>query len=336
MPKYSDDENPNREAGESSIGSEVKVIHGEKIDVRINHKKEVPRMKTELNVSVELTGSAQPRGSNRRLGVDIVVILDLSSSMSCSERRRYLQTSMEFLIRKLCPIDRMSIVKLTSTSGAERLCPLRLITEDAQGDIENMVKSLQVSTESGPANLAAGLKEALKVLNDRAYFQGRKPAVMVLSSSEATYDAARVPLRDVPVHAFAIGSDYTHHVLKEIARKSNGGTFSVLDLKETESMSDLSPMFSECLAKLLTVVVQDLMLSLSLLKENSANGAEVVDEGEIELVTKKGDAKYHHQAESDETGSMTVSLGNLYRQETRKVLVKLTLPTVKEEVDATC
>lgn len=332
MPKYSDDENPNHEAGESTIGPEVEVIHGEKIDVRINHKKEVPRMKTELDVSVELTGSAQPRDNNRRLGVDIVVMLDLSSSMSRNERRRYLQTSMEFLISKLCPIDRMSVVKLSSTSAAERLCPLRLMTEDAKGDIENMVKSVQVSTEGSPANLAAGLKEALKVLNDRAYFQGRKPAIMVLSSSEATYDAARVPLRDVPVHAFAIGCDYTHHVLKEIARGSNGGTFAVLDSKETESISDLSPVFFECLAKLLTVVVQDLKISLTPLKENYASGTEVVVEGEIELITKKGDAKYHHQAESDETGSITVSLGNLYRQETCKVLVKLTLPAVKEEL----
>ena len=123
-------------------------------------------------------------------------------------------------------------------------------------------------------------------------------------------------------------------MLKEIARKSNGGTFSVLDLKETESMSYLSPMFFECLAKLLTVVVQDLKLSLTLMKENNANGTEVV-EGEIELITKKGDAKYHHQAESDETGSITVSLGNLYHQERCKVLVKLTLPAVKEEVNAT-
>ena len=171
-------------------------------------------MKTELDVLVELTGSAQPRDSNRRLGVDIVVMLDLSSSMSRNERRRCLQSSMEFLISKLCPIDRMSVVKLSSTSAAERLCPLRLMTEDAQGDIEDLVKSVEVSTEGGPANLAAGLKEALKVLNDRDYFQGRKPAIMVLSCSEASYDAARVPLRDVPLHAFAIGCDYAHHVCR--------------------------------------------------------------------------------------------------------------------------
>ena len=124
-------------------------------------------------------------------------------------------------------------------------------------------------------------------------------------------------------------------MLEEIARKSNGGTFSVLDLKETESMSDLSLMFSECLAKLLTVVAQDLMLFLTLLKDNYASGTEVVDEGEIELVTKNVDAEYHHQAESDKTGCITVSLGNLYRQERCKVLVKLTLPAVKEEVNAT-
>ncbi|KAJ8443761.1 hypothetical protein Cgig2_029666 [Carnegiea gigantea] len=272
-----------REPGESSIGSEVDVIHGEKIDVRINHKKEVPRMKTELNVSAELMGSAQPRDSNRRLGVDIVVILDLSSSMSWSERRQYLQTSMEFLISKLFPIDRMLVFKLSSTSGAERLCPLRLITEDPQA----ILKTWSINTEGGPANLPAGLKEALKVLNDRAYFQGRKRTLMVLSSSEATYDAAQVPLRDVPVHAFAIGSDYTYHNLM----------LCLNDVRK-KSMSDLSPMFSECLARLLTVVVQDLMLSLTLLKENYANGTEVVDEGEIELVTKKVDAKYHHQAES--------------------------------------
>ena len=191
-------------------GSEVEVIHGETIDVRINHKKEVPKIKTDLNVSVELMGSAQPGSDNRRLGVDIVVILDVSSSMSCNQRRQCLNTSMEFLISKLCPTDRMSVVKLSTS--AERLCPLRLLTQDAQANIENMVKCLEVSTEDGCGNLAAGLGEALKVLKDRTYFKGRKPALIVLSSSEATYDAAQVPLSHIPVHAFAITCDFAHDV----------------------------------------------------------------------------------------------------------------------------
>ena len=121
-------------------------------------------------------------------------------------------------------------------------------------------------------------------------------------------------------------------MLRELASKSNGGTFSVLDFKKTESISDLSPAFFQCLAKLLGVVAEDLKLSLTPLKENYANGTETV-KAEIESITTKVDAKYHPQAESDDTGSITISLGHLCRQERCKILVKLLLPFARDEVN---
>lgn len=95
-----------------------------------------------------------------------------------------------------------------------------------------------------------------------------------------------------------------------------GGTFSHI-----HNIGDggLTMAFSQCLAGLLTISIQDLELTV----------APIRDESKIEDVTV-GSYLYSQCAE----GSVTLRFGNLYSREVRKVIVELLLPAIESERNA--
>ncbi|KAL7248033.1 hypothetical protein ACSBR2_002851 [Camellia fascicularis] len=118
-------------------------------------------------------------------------------------------------------------------------------------------------------------------------------------------DAARVPVGNVPVYTFGFGADHDPMVLNAIANHSMGGTFS-----HVRNQDNLTIAFSQCLAGLLTVVVQDLKLTVT----------------KVESTIVKVSAGNYPQSKDNAAGSVTVSFGDLYNKEVRKVIVDLLLP----------
>ncbi|KAI8009877.1 putative E3 ubiquitin-protein ligase WAVH2 [Camellia lanceoleosa] len=269
-----------------------------KIKPGIFNKTTAPLEESKFKVMLELTG--QGAGSNRS-GVDIVTVLDVSNSMAGAKLEK-MKIAMLFMIKKLSPIDRLSIV--TFNGGSQRLCPLRQITENSQEEIENLVNAL---IANGKTNIYAGLQTGLKVLNDRSLTSGRAVGIMLMSDGQQNKggNAAQVPVGKVPVYTFGFGADHDPIVLNAIANNSMGGTFS-----DVRNQDNLSIAFSQCLAGLLTVVVNDLKLTIT------------QDESTIVKVAA-GD---YPQSKDDDAGSVTVSFGDLYIKEVRKVLVDVHLP----------
>lgn len=91
------------------------------VQLVIKNNKEAPFKENSQKLMLELTGSDS---TIDRPGLDLVAILDMSGSMS-GEKMSELKIAMQFVLRKLCPIDRLSIVSFSD--GAARLCPLRQI-----------------------------------------------------------------------------------------------------------------------------------------------------------------------------------------------------------------
>jgi hypothetical protein len=77
-------------------------------------------------------------------------------------------------------------------------------------------------------------------------------------------NAADVKIGNAPVYTFGFGADYDPTVLNAVARNSTGETFSVVN-----DVDKLSMAFSQCLAGLLTVVVQDLTVTVTPVKDES-------------------------------------------------------------------
>ncbi|GMP50293.1 hypothetical protein CsSME_00016969 [Camellia sinensis var. sinensis] len=181
------------------------ILAGKKTKVAIFNKTTAPLEESEFKVMLELTGAGS--GSDRS-GVDIVTVLDVSSSME-GEKLEKMKIAMLFMIKKLSPIDRLSVVKFNQVS--HRLCPLRQITENSQREIENLVNAL---IANGYTNISAGLETGLKVLNDRRFISGRAVGIMLMSDGQQNIDgdAAQVPVGNVPVYTFGFGSDHDPRV----------------------------------------------------------------------------------------------------------------------------
>ncbi|CAL5035518.1 unnamed protein product [Urochloa decumbens] len=248
-------------------------------------------------VLLELTGGDS---TSDRSGLDLVAVLDVSGSMQ-GEKIEKMKTAMKFVVKKLSSIDRLSIVTFLDT--ASRICPLRQVTEASQPQLLGLIDALR---PGGNTNISDGLKTGLKVLADRKLSSGRVVGVMLMSDGQQNRGepAAGVPIGNVPVYTFGFGADYDPTVLNAVARNSMGGTFSVVN-----DVDKLSMAFSQCLAGLLTVVVQDLTVTV----------ARVDDESTIQKVA----AGNYPQTQDADAGSVTVAFGDLYSKEVRKVIVDL-------------
>lgn len=295
-----------------NVGDEFTVG---KAKLRIVNAAKAPLEESKLRVLLELTG--QGNGKDRP-GLDLVTVLDVSGSMK-GDRIEKLKKAMEFVVKKLSPIDRLSVI--TFSKNAKRLCPLRQITESSKTDIINLINKIAAE---GATNITDGLQKALQVLNDRRFKEGRSIGVMLMSDGEqnAGGDAAQVKVSDVPVYTFGFGTGGQDpkamaDVLNAIAKNSDGGTFS-----DVQNTTDLSVAFANCLGGLLTVAVQDLRLTISPVGKSII---EKVSAGDYPQSRDKGNAV---------DSPITVRFGNLYDKETRRVIVDLVLPEVTSEISA--
>ena len=103
-------------------------------------------------------------------------------------------------------------------------------------------------------------------------------------------------------------------MLKAIANNSLGGTYS--DVR----MDNMTLAFSQCLGGLLSVVAQDLTVTISQIKDNST--------------IRQVSAGSYPQSIDNTTGSVTITFGDIYIKETRTVLVDLHLPSTGKKKDA--
>ncbi|KAI3832095.1 hypothetical protein MKX03_032734 [Papaver bracteatum] len=277
-------------------------LDGGKTEAKIFNKQEAPLEQSPFKVLLELEGVGSDEG---RLGVDLVTILDISGSMR-GPRLLKMKLAMQFLVQKLSGTDRLSVV--TFNRKAEKLCPLRQITENSQTEITDQINDLVAKAST---NTEAGLKLAIKILNDRSRTKNRSVAIMLMSDGmeDAESRAITVPVTEVPVYTFAFGDGSDHHeVLREIAKNSKGGTFSPV-----QDSDDLSVAFSTALAGLLNVSIEDLSLTVSPLNRSELN---------------KVNAGNYPQKKGTVMEPVTVTFRSLYDREKRKVLALLTLPQV--------
>ncbi|OEL13842.1 hypothetical protein BAE44_0025139 [Dichanthelium oligosanthes] len=254
-----------------------------------------------------------------REGLDLVAVLDKSGGMD-GEKFESMKEAMLFVITKLTPLDRLSVV--TFSDGATRLSPLRSMTLSARDDFKALVSGLQANGGSG-TNTQAGLETGLALIADRVYTKARTANIFLMSGGHQTSgDARQVDPGQVPIYTFGFGKDTDLQLMSDIAKKSPGGTFS-----SVPDGSKVSLAFSQLLAGLLTVVAQDVQLTLTPRTE----------EGDVDTIAVAPGTDYT-QVTDVATGVITIKFGTLFAGEGRRVAITLTLKdvsaTIKEEYDA--
>ncbi|KAJ1276220.1 hypothetical protein BS78_05G197900 [Paspalum vaginatum] len=257
---FSDDELP---PAISSAGPGLRIARRERVRLvaHSNATATAPLEENRQEVLLHLMDTSSSSSTAECAGLDLVAILDVSESMGWDGGGKInsLKTGMKFVISKLGPMDRLSIVSFSTT--AERLCPLRSMTAECQQQlIKEIVEEKLVA--QGSTNMKDGLQIGLKVLTDRRQRAGRVGSIILMSDGQQDEGPVRVamdvPIGDVAtVYTFGFGANQDAKVLEAIAGNSHGGTF--YDVKDREN---LSVHFSALLAGLLSVVVQDLKLTV--------------------------------------------------------------------------
>lgn len=256
-----------------------------------------------------------------RAPIDLVTVLDVSGSMS-GTKLALLKRAMAFVISNLSSEDRLSVVVFSST--AKRVFPLRRMAPDGQRAANRVVERLLCT---GGTNIAEGLRKGAKVLEDR---RQRNPvaSIMLLSDGQDTYSlssrgtvlfpsdeqrrSARQSTRyghvQIPVHAFGFGVDHDAATMHAISEAS-GGTFSFI---QAESL--VQDAFAQCIGGLLSVVVQDVRITVS-----ACAGTKL----------KSFHAGSYETCVAEDGNHGTVNLGDLYAEEERDILVELKFSAVK-------
>jgi len=98
---------------------------------------------------------------NERQGMDIIAVLDVSSSMSGS-KISLVKDTMHFVADVLTEQDRLSIVSFSS--GATRLTPLIPLGKANKTKIDGAIRGLY---SSGSTNIASGMAYAFRQIKDR-------------------------------------------------------------------------------------------------------------------------------------------------------------------------
>ncbi|EAZ27260.1 hypothetical protein OsJ_11197 [Oryza sativa Japonica Group] len=263
------------------------------------HNAEAPLDPNDQEVLLELKGTSS---ATSRAALDLIAVLDVSTSMAGNKLDR-MKAALLFVIRKLADVDRLSIV--TFSNDAARLCPLRFVAGDAaRADLGALVDGLAAD---GNTNIRAGLEIGLAVAAGRRLTAGRAVNVMLMSDGQQNRgDATRLDPGGVPVHTFGLGADHDPAVLQAIAGKSREGMFHYV----ADGVNLTAP-FSQLLGGLLTIIAQDLELTVTRV------------DGEAAI--KKVDAGTYPQAAAADGSSVTVQFGTLYSAEVRRVLVYLAL-----------
>ncbi|KAL6660789.1 hypothetical protein ACP70R_001824 [Stipagrostis hirtigluma subsp. patula] len=258
-----------------------------------------------LTVGLELN-AASP--ATAREALDLVVVLDIHSGLEGGDiRLSKMKKAMEFVITKLTPMDRLSIVTKGPQDGLSQ-CPLRCMTPAGQTDLKALINGL-----AGPSvDLKEGLMTALAVIRNRVHTEGRTANIfLVTDDGEDSGDARSVDPGNVAVHTFGFGKKAGHEVCSRTSPRDpwEGRTASC---RMTQSLCEP---FSLLLGGLLTVVAQDVQLTLR-------------SKGE-DVNTKEVSPGVDYNQTATGENEITISFGAIFAGESRKVGINLTLNASK-------
>lgn len=273
---------------------------------------EAPLAPNDQKVLLQLMGVSSAAA---RAPLDLVAIIDISGSMG-GPRLESAKNALSFIVHKLTGLDRLSIV--TFDDKATLLCHLRRVTEAGRAELEALVGRLE--TSGGQTNIEAGIRTGFTVVSERRFTTGRAANIMLMSDGEQTesYGVATdfTDPGNVPIHTVGFGAGHNPTDLKKIAARSLGGVYHYVtdDASGTGTTTNLSETFSQILAGLLTIIAQDLELTITPVP------------GEATIKDVYAGAYTPVPYPTRDGSPVTVRFGTLYSEETRSILLELALP----------
>lgn len=251
--------------------------------------------------------------------MDIVAVLDRSGSMS-GEKMQMLHTTVGMMIDHLSENDRLSLVAYDDR--VEDVTPLTKM--DKAGKAASRAALAKIN-DRGSTNLHEGLIRGLQVLKDRVTDKNEISSVLLLTDGLAnvgvTEPSAIVASTQqflasmnnpTSVYCFGFGGDHNSQLLTAIANEAHGMYYFM------KTPDSVPPAFADCLGGLMSVVAQNIRLTVT-----AAEG--VVINAVTTAFAKTEDVPQR---------AFTVSVGDLFSEEERDILVDLAVPAAAAPTDA--
>lgn len=162
------------------------------------NKNEAPMESTLFNVRVDLMPASDKWS---RIAQDIVMVLDVSSSMAEEDRLKGVKVLARTIINRMHHVDRLSVI--VYEGEVYRLCKLQKMTDLNKVEIQSLIDEIAAG---GGSNVKGGLREAMKVIDDRKFTRGRGCAIVLMSDGDLHHaDGSITQTYSVPVYTIHYG-----------------------------------------------------------------------------------------------------------------------------------
>ncbi|CAM0871066.1 unnamed protein product [Alopecurus aequalis] len=275
-----------------------------------------------------LVHAKAPGAADRTASIDLVTVLDVSGSMGSERKLELLKEAMGFVIDKLGPADRLSVVSFSHQ--AHQITPLTRMSDAGKASAKRAVGSL---VADGQTDILKGLDTAAKVLDGRRYMNAVASVILLSDGHDncnryqqganGSYDYL-VPRslagsndgnRSTPVHTFGFGTYHDAKAMDAVA-DATGGTYSFI-----ENQAVVQDAFAQCIGGLLSVAVQEAWITVACPHPDVR--VRFVNSGRYEnRVMAYGRAA-------------SVDVGELYADEERHFLLFVDVPRVADDEDVT-
>lgn len=275
---------------------------------KIKEKQDIPVMLTLQTDDLELDSG--------RVGIDLVVVIDVSSSMS-GQKIKLVRETLLFIIDELQQIDRLSLVKFNSNSDI--ILGLTPMIQENKKMAKELIKEHVIA--SSCTNITAALGDAYDVLLNRKQVN-ELTSIFFLSDGDDTCGNSKESIisfmesrdammikknMDYKINSFGYGEDHDEEVLCSLSNLKSGNFFYIKDLKLVDEC------FIECLGNLMTVFAKNAVINVML-----AEG--------VEFVKKHGE-----NWDSDNNKSKSVlTIGSIYTEMLKNYMFEVKVPVLPE------
>jgi hypothetical protein len=255
---------------------------------------------------------------SKRAPADIVVALDISYSMK-GNKLELCKSTLDLLLSQLSSNDCFGLITFSEDATTE-LIPSK-VTRSFRESALAKIKSLCVQSCTNiyaAINHVAQEMQGMPQMNEvRTVFLltdglANRGITDVAGMCELTRNGLVQPRRaPISMHCFGYGSDHDDELLRRLSSSTPGGTYYFV-----QNDSDVAPCFGDALGGILSVVAQNTVLNIQVppgpAREAGVKILDIYNENKIRL----------------DDWNYKVTMGDLYAEETKDVMVHIALSTV--------
>lgn len=283
----------------------------ETLEIKVNPDQEVVLVDGQKEVAIKIDLCAPRIKHQRRLPLNLAVVLDRSGSMEGAKLEQAKQAAMA-LVNQLSEKDIFSLVAYDNE--VQTLIPAQPVED--KDHIKSRISRIQAG---GGTALYAGVEQGADQV--QRYFSSKKINRVILlsdglanigpsSNSEISTLGRRIAREGIAVTTMGIGDDYNEDLMASLAEASDANYYYV---KDVEALPDI---FEKELGELFSIVARNVSLEIALAPE-----VEAIDLMGRDEQFKKGHAK--------------INLSHLASGQNRYVFLRCRLPKGKENQNLT-